>query len=64
MLTHLALLSEPNNIDVYFDINKEGFHTRYNTYLTEIGKLAKTHNNNNNNLNTPLTKISQGKNKI
>jgi hypothetical protein len=61
MLTLLALLSEPNNIDVYFDINKEGFHSRYNTYLKEIGKLAKY---NNNNLNTPLAKINQGKNKI
>jgi hypothetical protein len=54
LLTLLALLSEPNNIDVYFNINREGFHTRYNTYLKEIGKLSK----NNNNYNTPLPKIS------
>ena len=60
MLTFLALHSEPNNIDVYFDINREGFHTRYNTYLKEIGKLSKY----NNKYNTPLPKISQGKNKI
>ena len=57
MLTLLAILSEPNNIDVYFDINKEGFHARYNTYLKEIGKLSKY----NNNYNTPLTKISHVK---
>ena len=59
MLTLLALLSEPNNIDVYFDLNKEGFHTRYNTYLKEIGKL-----NYNINSNIQLAKISQEKNKI
>ena len=57
MLTLLALLSEPNNIDIYFDINKEGFHTRYNTYLKEIGKLSKY----NNKLNTPFAKISHVK---
>ena len=45
MLTLLALLSEPNNIDVYFDINNEGFNRRYNTYLKEIGKLSKYNNN-------------------
>ena len=54
MLTLLALLSEPNNIDVYFDINREGFHTRYNTYLKEIGKLSKYNN-------TPLAELSQVK---
>jgi hypothetical protein len=57
MLTLLALLSEPNNIDIYFDSNKEGFNRRYNTYLKEIGKLSKY----NNNCNTPLAKISQAK---
>jgi hypothetical protein len=58
MLTLLALLSEPNNIDVYFDINNDGFNRRYNTYLKEIGKLSKYNNNNN---NTPLAKINQVK---
>ena len=56
MLTLLALLSEPNNIDVYFDINNEGFNKRYKTYLKEIGKL-----NYNINCNIPLAKISQEK---
>ncbi|MGZ5510098.1 MAG: hypothetical protein ACXWFC_06430, partial [Nitrososphaeraceae archaeon] len=41
MLTLLALLSEPNNIDVYFDINNDGFNRRYYTYLKEIGTLNK-----------------------
>ncbi len=57
MLTLLALLSEPNNIDVYFDINNDGFNRRYNMYLKEIGKLSKY----NNNCNTLLAKISQVK---
>ena len=57
MLTLLALLSEPNNIDVYFDIHGNGFNIRYNTYLEEIGKLSKY----NNNYNTPLPKISHVK---
>jgi hypothetical protein len=59
ILTLLALLSEPNNIDIYFDVNKEGFNIRYNTYLKEIGKLSKY--NKNNNCNTPLAKINPGK---
>ncbi|HEY6588757.1 MAG TPA: hypothetical protein VIY98_10735 [Nitrososphaeraceae archaeon] len=54
MLTLLALLSEPNNIDVYFDINNDGFNRRYNTYLKEIGKLSKYNN-------TPLAELSQVK---
>ena len=45
MLTLLALLSEPNNIDVYFYINNDGFNRRYNTYLKELGKLSKYNNN-------------------
>jgi hypothetical protein len=60
MLTLLALLSEPNNIDVYFDIHDKGFNIRYNTYLKEIGKLSK-YKNNNNNVNAPLAKINLGK---
>ena len=41
LLTLLALLSEPNNIDIYFDINNDGFNIRYNTYLKEINKLSR-----------------------
>ena len=58
LLTLLALLSEPNNIDIYFDINNDGFNNRYNTYLKEINKLS-TYNNNN--CNTTLAKINQVK---
>ena len=57
LLTLLALLSEPNNIDIYFDINNDGFNNRYNTYLKEINKLSR-HNNNS---NTTLAKINQVK---
>jgi hypothetical protein len=57
LLTLLALLSEPNNIDIYFDINSDGFNNRYNTYLKEINKLSR-HNNNS---NTTLAKINQVK---
>ena len=59
LLTLLALLSEPNNIDIYFDINKDGFNIRYNTYLKEINKLRRY--NNNYNCNTTLDKIEQVK---
>ena len=57
LLTLLALLSEPNNIDIYFDINSDGFNNRYNTYLKEINKISR-HNNNS---NTTLAKINQVK---
>lgn len=57
LLTLLALLSEPNNIDIYFDINNDGFNIRYNTYLKEINKLSRY--NTNNNCNTTLEKINQ-----
>lgn len=57
LLTLLALLSEPNNIDIYFDINNNGFNIRYNTYLKEIKKLSRY--NTDNNCNTTLEKINQ-----
>lgn len=59
LLTLLALLSEPNNIDIYFDINNDGFNIRYNTYLKEISKLSRY--NTNNNCNTTLAEIKQVK---
>src|ERR671910_1229705 len=58
LLTLLALLSEPNNIDIYFDINSDGFNNRYNTYIKEINKISRYKNNN---CNTTLTKINQVK---
>ena len=58
LLTLLALLSEPNNIDIYFDINNDGFNNRYNTYIKEINKISRYKNNN---CNTTLAKINQVK---
>ena len=58
LLTRLALLSEPNNIDIYFDINNNGFNIRYNTYLKEINNLSKYSNTDS---NTALTRVSQVK---
>lgn len=40
LLTLLAMISEPNNIDVYFDINKDGFNIRYDAYLKEIRRIS------------------------
>lgn len=40
LLTLLAMISEPNNIDVYFDINKDGFNIRYDAYLKEIRMIS------------------------
>jgi hypothetical protein len=36
LLTLLAIISEPNNIDVYFDPNNSGFSDKYITYLKEL----------------------------
>jgi hypothetical protein len=58
LLTRLALLSEPNNIDIYFDINNNGFNVRYNTYLKEINNLSRYSNTDS---NTALTRVSQVK---
>ena len=40
LLTLLARLSEPDNIDIYFDGDKNGFNRRYTTYLRELKHLA------------------------
>ena len=40
MLTYLALLSEPNNIDVHFDMDNDGFSPRYCIYLKELQKIS------------------------
>ena len=36
LLKLLAVMTEPNNIDVYFDINNGGFGRKYITYLKEL----------------------------
>lgn len=40
LLTYLALVSEPNNVDVHFDMDNNGFSTRYSIYLQEIQKVS------------------------
>ena len=35
----LAVITEPNNIDVYFDANNGGFSRKYSKYLEELQKL-------------------------
>jgi hypothetical protein len=39
LLTMLAIITEPNNIDVYFDPNDGGFARKYSKYLEELQKL-------------------------
>ena len=43
LLTYLALLSEPNNIDVHFDLDNNGFSPRYSLYLQELQKISLPH---------------------
>ena len=40
LLTLLARLSEPDNIDIYFDGEDNGFNMRYTTYLKELSNLV------------------------
>lgn len=39
LLTLIAMITEPDNIDSYFDADK-GYNDRYNTYLKEMQKLG------------------------
>lgn len=40
LFTLLALLSEPNNVDIHFSIDENGFSKRYSKYLQELQKLT------------------------
>jgi hypothetical protein len=40
LLTYLALMSEPNNVDVHFDMDNNGFSSRYSIYLQELQKVS------------------------
>jgi hypothetical protein len=40
LLTYLALMSEPNNVDVHFDLDNKGFSPRYSIYLNELQKIT------------------------
>jgi hypothetical protein len=39
LLTYLAIMSEPNNVDVHFDLDNNGFSPRYSIYIRELQKL-------------------------
>ena len=56
LLTYLALMSEPNNVDVHFDMNNNGFSSRYSIYLQELQKVSVS------NINFTLTNFAQIKN--
>ena len=56
LLTYLALISEPNNVDVHFDLNNNGFSSRYSIYLQELQKVSFS------NINYTLTNFAQIKN--
>ncbi len=40
LFTYLALISEPNNVDVHFDMDNNGFSNRYSIYLQELQKVT------------------------
>jgi hypothetical protein len=40
LFTYLALMSEPNNVDVHFDMDNNGFSSRYSIYLQELQKIS------------------------
>ena len=44
LLTLLAQITEPNNIDIYFDVDINGFNKRYSIYLNELQKLTPIYN--------------------
>jgi hypothetical protein len=56
LLTYLALMSEPNNVDVHFDMNNNGFSSRYSIYLQELQKVSL------NNIDLTLANFAQIKN--
>jgi hypothetical protein len=51
LLTLLAIMTEPNNVDIYFDAHGDGFNKRYSIYLQELQKLMQ--------FNKELTKIKE-----
>ena len=56
LLTYLALMSEPNNVDVHFDMNNNGFSSRYSIYLQELQKVSPS------NIDLTLANFAQVKN--
>lgn len=39
-LTYLAIMTEPNNVDVHFDLDNNGFSSRYCMYIQELQKIT------------------------
>lgn len=39
LLIYLAIMSEPNNIDVHFDLDNNGFSPRYSIYIHELQEI-------------------------
>ena len=56
LLTMLARITEPNNVDVYFDASGDGFNKRYSMYLQELCKLAPIYNRQISKKTTTITK--------
>lgn len=40
LFTLLALMSEPNNVDIHFSLDENGFSKRYSKYLQELQKVT------------------------
>lgn len=56
LLTRLARITEPNNINIYFDANGDGFDKRYSIYLQELCNLTPIYNRQTSKKTTPTTK--------
>lgn len=56
LLTMLARITEPNNVDVYFDASGDGFNKRYSMYLQELCRLTPIYNRQISKKTTTITK--------
>lgn len=56
LLTLLARITEPNNINIYFDADADGFNKRYSIYLQELCNLTPIYNRQTSKKTTPTTK--------
>lgn len=56
LLTRLTQITEPNNINIYFDADADGFNKRYSIYLQELCKLTPIYNRQTSKKTTTTTK--------
>ena len=56
LLTRLAQITEPNNINIHFDADADGFNKRYSIYLQELCKLTPIYNRQTSKKTTTTTK--------